>query len=84
MAETASANRFVCLYSKKLASNDFSLSSKQNTEAKVAMVDGVIIGVDVGRGATEDEAIAKIDSIPTSLVGFSMLVTNCDDTGELS
>nr|GEZ02064.1 hypothetical protein [Tanacetum cinerariifolium] len=39
---------------------------------------------DETRGATEDEAVAKIDSIPALLVGFSMLITNCDDTDELS
>nr|GFD49755.1 hypothetical protein [Tanacetum cinerariifolium] len=57
----ASANKSVCLNSKKLTSNDFSLSSKRNTEAKV--------GVGVGRGATEDEAVAKRDSTPALLVG---------------
>nr|GFA19515.1 hypothetical protein [Tanacetum cinerariifolium] len=50
----------------------------------VVMMDGVIIGIGVGRGSIEDEAVIKIDSIPTSLVRFSMLVTNCDDTDELS
>nr|GEW18095.1 reverse transcriptase domain-containing protein [Tanacetum cinerariifolium] len=36
------------------------------------------------QGATEDETVAKIDSIPVSLGGFSMLVMKCDDTDELS
>nr|GEZ91646.1 hypothetical protein [Tanacetum cinerariifolium] len=78
----ASAKGFVCLYSEKLASNDFNLSLKRNTESKVGfcrtslgigvggiggwlavvmvvMMDGVIVGIGVGRGATKDEAAVK-------------------------
>nr|GFA87547.1 hypothetical protein [Tanacetum cinerariifolium] len=58
---------------EKFFSNDLSLSLKRNTEAKVVVtVDGVIIGAVIGRGDTEVEAVAKIDSMPASLVGFSM------------
>nr|GFD34694.1 hypothetical protein [Tanacetum cinerariifolium] len=87
--------------SEKLTSNDFTLSSKRNTESKVgrfsrtalgnvvggigaslvvivAMVEGVMIGVGVGRGAIEDEAVVKMDSTAASVVEFSMLVTNDD------
>nr|GFD58317.1 hypothetical protein [Tanacetum cinerariifolium] len=49
----------------------------------VAMVEGVMLGMGVGGGAIGDEAVIKMDSIPASVVEFSMLVTN-DDTDELS
>nr|GFC18842.1 hypothetical protein [Tanacetum cinerariifolium] len=49
----------------------------------VAIMKGVIIGVGVGRDTIGEDAVVKIDSTPTSLVGFNMLVTN-DDTYELS
>nr|GFC13030.1 hypothetical protein [Tanacetum cinerariifolium] len=56
----------------------------------VAMVEGVIVGAVIGRGATvvgvctsNCDVVLKIDSIPTSNVGLSMLITNCDDTDEL-
>nr|GFD54928.1 hypothetical protein [Tanacetum cinerariifolium] len=55
-----------------------------------AMVEGVMVGADTGRGATEVgvctsiwEVGSKIDSIPTSGVGLSILFTNWDDTDEL-
>nr|GFC25169.1 hypothetical protein [Tanacetum cinerariifolium] len=56
----------------------------------VAMVEGVIVGADIGRRATEVgvctsicEVVSNIDSIPASGVGLSILVTNCDDMDEL-
>nr|GFA98274.1 hypothetical protein [Tanacetum cinerariifolium] len=57
---------------------------------RVAMVEGVIVSADMGRGATKvrvctsiSEVVSKIDSIPASGVGLSILVINCDDTDEL-
>nr|GEV98152.1 hypothetical protein [Tanacetum cinerariifolium] len=57
----------------------------------LAMVEDVIVGVVIGRGATEvgvctsiRDVVSKIDFMPTSSIGFNMLVTNCDDTDELS
>nr|GFC71957.1 hypothetical protein [Tanacetum cinerariifolium] len=49
----------------------------------VVMMDGVIVDVGEGRGATKDEAVVKMDSIPGSIIGFNRLVTN-DDVNELS
>nr|GFC16367.1 hypothetical protein [Tanacetum cinerariifolium] len=56
----------------------------------VAMVEGVRVGADMGRGATEVgictsiyEVASKIDSIPASGVGLTILVINCDDMDEL-
>nr|GFB24750.1 hypothetical protein [Tanacetum cinerariifolium] len=49
----------------------------------VAMVKGVIIGVGVSRDIIGEDVIVKIDSTPTSLIGFNMLDTN-DDIDELS
>nr|GFD38364.1 hypothetical protein [Tanacetum cinerariifolium] len=49
----------------------------------VAMVKGIIIGVGVSRDTIEEDVIVKIDSTPTSLIGFNMLDTN-DDIDELS
>nr|GEX07668.1 retrovirus-related Pol polyprotein from transposon TNT 1-94 [Tanacetum cinerariifolium] len=55
------------------------------------MVEDVIVGIVIGRGATEvgvctsiRDIVSKIDSMPTSIVGFNMLVINYDDTDELS
>nr|GFD01559.1 hypothetical protein [Tanacetum cinerariifolium]GFD41378.1 hypothetical protein [Tanacetum cinerariifolium] len=41
----------------------------------VAMVEGVIIGVGVSRDTIGEDVVVKIDSTPTSLVGFNMLDT---------
>nr|GFB98477.1 hypothetical protein [Tanacetum cinerariifolium] len=49
----------------------------------VAMVEGVMIGVGVSRDTIGEDVIVKIDSTPTSLIGFNMLDTN-DDIDELS
>nr|GFA86042.1 hypothetical protein [Tanacetum cinerariifolium] len=49
----------------------------------VAMVEGVIIGVGVLRDTIREDVVVKIDSTPTSLIGFNMLDTN-DDIDELS
>nr|GFD46527.1 hypothetical protein [Tanacetum cinerariifolium] len=49
----------------------------------VGMVEGVIIGAGVSRDTIGEDVIVKIDSTPTSLVGFNMLDTN-DDIDELS
>nr|GFC52743.1 hypothetical protein [Tanacetum cinerariifolium] len=74
--------------SKKFFSNDLNLSSKRDTEAKL---EGVIVGVVIGRGAMEVgvstsncNVVSKIDSMPISSVGFNIFVTNYDDTDELS
>nr|GFD25802.1 hypothetical protein [Tanacetum cinerariifolium] len=48
----------------------------------VAMVEGVIIGVRVSRDTIEEDVVVKIDSTPTSLIGFNILDTN-DDIDEL-
>nr|GFD58053.1 hypothetical protein [Tanacetum cinerariifolium] len=48
----------------------------------VAMVEGFIIGVGVSRNTIEEDDVVKIDSTPTSLIGFNMLDTN-DDIDEL-
>nr|GFD61894.1 hypothetical protein [Tanacetum cinerariifolium] len=47
MLETASANGFVFLYSEKLASNDFNLSSKRNTKSKVGRFWRTSLGIGV-------------------------------------
>nr|GEZ71033.1 hypothetical protein [Tanacetum cinerariifolium] len=44
----ASANGFVCLYSEKLASNDFNLLLKQNTELNVGRFCRTSLGIGVG------------------------------------
>nr|GFC39950.1 hypothetical protein [Tanacetum cinerariifolium] len=49
----------------------------------VAMVEGVIIGVGVSRETIREDVVVKIDSTPTSLIGFNTLDTN-DDIDELS
>nr|GFB50768.1 hypothetical protein [Tanacetum cinerariifolium] len=49
----------------------------------VAMVEGVIIGVGVSRDTIGEDVVVKIDSTPTSLIGFNILDTN-DDIDELS
>nr|GFC89592.1 hypothetical protein [Tanacetum cinerariifolium] len=49
----------------------------------VAIVERVIIGVGVGRDTIGEDAVVKIDSTPTSLIGFNMLDTN-EDIDELS
>nr|GFC83521.1 hypothetical protein [Tanacetum cinerariifolium] len=48
----------------------------------VAMVEGVIIGVGASRDTIGEDVVMKIDSTPTSLIGFNMLDTN-DDIDEL-
>nr|GFB35606.1 hypothetical protein [Tanacetum cinerariifolium] len=55
----------------------------------LAMVEGVIVGAVIGRGATEVGfctsicvVVSKIDSIPTLNIELSMLVTNYDDMKE--
>nr|GEX84189.1 hypothetical protein [Tanacetum cinerariifolium] len=75
---------------EKFSSNDLSLSSKRNNKPKLAMVEDVIVGVVIERGATKVgvstsncDVVSKIDSMPTSSVRFSRLVTNYDDTDEL-
>nr|GFC04966.1 hypothetical protein [Tanacetum cinerariifolium] len=49
----------------------------------VAMVEGVIIGVGVSRDTIGEDVVVKIDSTPTSLIGFNILDTN-DYIDELS
>nr|GFC69006.1 hypothetical protein [Tanacetum cinerariifolium] len=49
VADTASANRLVCLYSKKDVSNDLNLSSKQNSELNVGRFSRIMLGI-VGGG----------------------------------
>nr|GFD48441.1 hypothetical protein [Tanacetum cinerariifolium] len=49
----------------------------------VAMVEGVIIGVGGSRDTIGEDVVMKIDSTPTSLIGFNILDTN-DDIDELS
>nr|GFD19801.1 hypothetical protein [Tanacetum cinerariifolium] len=49
----------------------------------VAMVEGVSIGVGVSRDTIGEDVVIKIDSTPTSLIGFNILDTN-DDIDELS
>nr|GFD43569.1 hypothetical protein [Tanacetum cinerariifolium] len=42
----------------------------------VIMVEGVIIGVGVSKDTIGEDVVVKIDSTPTSLIGFNMLDTN--------
>nr|GFC27988.1 hypothetical protein [Tanacetum cinerariifolium] len=49
----------------------------------VAMVEGVIIDVGVSRDTIGEDVVVKIDSTPTSLIGFSILDMN-DNIDELS
>nr|GFC15911.1 hypothetical protein [Tanacetum cinerariifolium]GFC65432.1 hypothetical protein [Tanacetum cinerariifolium] len=49
----------------------------------VAMVEGVIIGVGGSRDTIWEDVVVKIDSTPTSLIGFNMLDTK-DDIEQLS
>nr|GFD38329.1 hypothetical protein [Tanacetum cinerariifolium] len=44
----ALANGFVCLYSEKLASSDFNLSLKRNTESNVGRFCRTSLGIGVG------------------------------------
>nr|GFC93279.1 hypothetical protein [Tanacetum cinerariifolium] len=58
---TASANGLVCLYSEKVFSNDFNLSSKRNAELNVGRFLRIMLGIVVGGiGASPDVVIVAM------------------------
>nr|GFC28184.1 hypothetical protein [Tanacetum cinerariifolium] len=58
---TASTNGLVCLYSKKVVSNDLNLSSKRNAELNVGIFLRIMLGIVVGDiGASLDVVIVAI------------------------
>nr|GFA22350.1 integrase, catalytic region, zinc finger, CCHC-type, peptidase aspartic, catalytic [Tanacetum cinerariifolium] len=58
---TASTNRLVCLYSKKVVSNDLNLSSKRNAELNVGRFLRIMLGIVVGGiGTSLDVVIVAI------------------------
>ncbi|GKF41170.1 hypothetical protein Tco_0124512, partial [Tanacetum coccineum] len=89
--ETALANRFVYLNSEISSSKAFTLSSNLNKEPKVGRFYreelGAIVGVGTGvcyRGLNERNVFKlRMESMPVSGLGLSMLEMKPDDTEEL-
>ncbi|GKC92885.1 hypothetical protein Tco_1158327 [Tanacetum coccineum] len=82
--ETASTNRFVCLNFEKSSSKDFTLSSNLNKEPKVGRFyeGGISIFVVIGTSTREVDSVFRLrmESIPVSGLGLSMLEMKPDDT----
>nr|GFC89996.1 hypothetical protein [Tanacetum cinerariifolium] len=61
IADTASANGLVCLYSEKDVSNDLNLSSKRNAELNVGRFSRIMLGIiGGGIGASPDVVIVAM------------------------
>nr|GFD14541.1 hypothetical protein [Tanacetum cinerariifolium] len=59
--DTASTNGLVCLYSKKVVSNDLNLSSKRNAELNIGRFSRIMLGIVVeGIGASLDVVIVAM------------------------